>query len=37
MYESYIKAVFDECWDEFQLQMVLQGGNKRFYEFMREY
>jgi len=19
MYESYVKAVFDECWDEFQL------------------
>lgn len=32
-----MKSVFDECWDTFQLQMVLLGGNKHFYEFMREY
>ena len=37
MFECYIKPVFDECWDPFQLQMVTLGGNKLFYEFMREY
>ena len=37
MYESYIKPAFEECWDQFQLQMVLQGGNKKFYEFMKTY
>ena len=37
MCESYIKAAFDECWDSFQLQMVMQGGNKKFYEFLRTY
>jgi len=37
MFESYIKVVFEECWDQFQLQMVLMGGNKKFYEFMKDY
>lgn len=37
MYECYIKNVFDECWDTFQLQNVNNGGNKRFYEFMKGY
>lgn len=37
MYDSYIKAVFDECWDEFQLRMVMQGGNKKFFEYMKSY
>lgn len=37
MFDSYIKVVFEECWDQFQLQTVLMGGNKKFYEFMKDY
>lgn len=33
---SYIKPL-DEVWDPHQLKVTEQGGNKNFYEFMREY
>lgn len=37
MFDSYIKAVFEECWDAFQLKAVIMGGNKKFFEYMRGY
>ena len=37
MSSSYIKSLFDEAWDGFQLRMVAIGGNKRFFEFIRDY
>ena len=37
MSQCYIKEVFSDSWDTFQLRMVQVGGNKRFFEFMREY
>jgi hypothetical protein len=33
---SYLKPL-EEVWDNYQLQITLAGGNKAFYEFMREY
>lgn len=33
---SYIKPL-DEVFDPFQLAITAQGGNKNFYEFLREY
>lgn len=33
---SYLKPL-DEVWDPYQLQVTAVGGNKNFYEFMREY
>ena len=35
-FQSYIKSL-DEVWDPYQLLIVEQGGNKPFYEFMRDY
>jgi len=37
MHESYIKAIFDECWDTFQITCVQIGGNERFFNFMQQY
>lgn len=37
MHNSYVKALFSECWDTWQLRMVEVGGNKRFFEFLKEY
>ena len=37
MFQSYVKPLFSEAWDTFQLEMVRIGGNKRFFEFLREY
>jgi hypothetical protein len=36
MFYIYIKAL-EEVWDPFQLKIVEIGGNKAFYEFMRDY
>ena len=33
---SYIKSL-EEVWDPYQLRAVQVGGNKAFYEFLREY
>jgi Putative GTPase activating protein for Arf len=33
---SYLKPL-DEVWDPYQLKITEVGGNKLFYEFMREY
>ena len=37
MHECYIKQVFGECWDTFQIRVVEVGGNKRFFDFLAEY
>ena len=36
IFHSYIKSL-DEVWDPYQLKIVEEGGNKAFYEFMRDY
>ena len=36
-FQSYVKALFEDAWDNFQINCVQAGGNKRFFEFMREY
>jgi len=37
MHECYIKQVFGECWDTFQIRVVEVGGNKRFFDFLAYY
>lgn len=37
MMHSYIKTVFDEPWDPYQKRVAGCGGNKAFYEFMKDY
>ena len=37
MHECYIKPIFGECWDTFQIRVVEVGGNKRFFDFLAEY
>ena len=36
-FQSYIKPLFSDAWDNFQIACVQFGGNKRFFEFLREY
>ena len=36
-HECYIKQIFQECWDTFQLRIVEVGGNKRFFDFLADY
>lgn len=35
--DSYIKSIFNEQWDDYQLRSVGLGGNKQVFEIMREY
>ena len=37
MFQSYVKPLFTEAWDGFQLRCVQLGGNKKFFEFLKEY
>ena len=37
MDKSYIKHLKREAWDSYQLQFMLEGGNKKYYEFITEY
>ena len=37
MFQSYVKPLFTEAWDGFQLRCVQIGGNKKFFEFLKEY
>jgi len=32
-----VKPLFEDAWDTFQVTCVQVGGNKRFFEFLREY
>ena len=36
-FQCYIKTLFDDAWDNFQINCVQNGGNKRFFEFLRTY
>lgn len=36
-FQCYIKPLFSEAWDNFQIACMQKGGNKRFFEFLREY
>jgi hypothetical protein len=39
MSRSYVKDVYLEQWDDYQLESVSfeKGGNKKFFEFIKEY
>lgn len=37
MENSYIKSLFDELWDEYQIKCMELGGNKVFWDFMKLY
>ena len=39
MDKSYVKSIFDELWDEYQLRSIDQGvgGNKKWYDLAKEY
>ncbi len=37
MDRCYVKPVFDELWDSYQLKIVTIGGNQKFWDFMKEY
>ena len=37
MTSSYIKPVFNDLWDQYQLKVVTLGGNQRFWDFMKDY
>ena len=37
MFQSYTKALDDETWDNFQINCVANGGNKKFQEYMEYY
>ena len=37
MSSSYVKPIFEELWDTYQLKCVALGGNQRFWDFMKEY
>ena len=36
-FQCYIKPLFLDAWDNFQINCVRVGGNKRFFEFLRDY
>ena len=36
-HECYIKQIFSESWDTFQVRIVEVGGNKRFFDFLQDY
>ena len=37
MDKSYVKPIFGDLWDSYQLKMVQLGGNKRLWEFFKQY
>jgi len=37
MNSSYVKPVFEDLWDSYQLKVISQGGNQKFWDFMKEY
>ena len=37
MSSSYVKPVFEDLWDSYQLKVVTIGGNQRFWDFMKDY
>lgn len=37
MDQSYIKSLFEELWDDYQVKCMELGGNKPFWDFMKAY
>ena len=37
MSTCYVKDVFGELWDDYQLKSVQLGGNERFFEILKEF
>jgi hypothetical protein len=37
MHESYVKTLFHEPWDAYQVRQMMNGGNSKFYKFICEY
>ena len=37
MYRSYVKPIFSELWDSYQLKVVSTGGNQALWDFLKEY
>ncbi|TNV74259.1 hypothetical protein FGO68_gene6916 [Halteria grandinella] len=38
MDKTYIKPIFEDLWDTYQLQVItFTGGNKQFWDFMKDY
>ena len=37
MDKSYVKSLFNENWDEYQIRHMQVGGNKAFFEFIKHY
>lgn len=37
MDKSYVKPIFGEPWDNYQVRMVQLGGNKRLWDFLKQY
>ena len=36
-YRSYVKPIFGDLWDQYQLKVVSHGGNKKFWDFLKDY
>ena len=37
MDKSYVKNIFEDLWDTYQMQVVTLAGNKAFWDFLKEY
>jgi hypothetical protein len=37
MYKSYVKPIFSELWDSYQLRVVSTGGNQALWDFLKDY
>ncbi len=37
MDRSYVKDIFEEVWDQYQIKSVSLGGNRKFWDFMKQY
>jgi hypothetical protein len=37
MDKSYVKPIFGDLWDSYQLRIVQMGGNKRLWDFFKQY
>lgn len=36
-HQVYVKDVYGEQWDDYQLRSLVIGGNKKFFEILKEY
>ena len=37
MDKSYVKPIFGDLWDSYQVRIVQMGGNKRLWDFFKQY